>query len=115
MTVQIRSDSSLGRSAPKQDSAYRRALTVGIGGSAALHVVVVVLYSVVMTQWSPIETVLGVDSPSRLTNAMRVVRVVEIEGGYRITEKLWITFTPDIAIGDGEFIFFNHLGVSYSF
>ena len=58
---------------------HRRALTVGIGASAALHVVVIMLYSVLMTQWGPPETVLGVDSPSRSSSDMRVVRVVEIE------------------------------------
>ena len=80
MTVPTRSDSFLGWGTPeKHVMAHRRALTAGIAASAALHVLVVVLYSVVMTQWNPPETLLGVDSPSRTVNEMRVVRVVEIE------------------------------------
>lgn len=80
MTVPTRFDSFLGWGTPeKQVRAHRRALTAGIAASAALHVLVVVLYSVVMTQWNPPETVLGVDSRSRTVSEMRVVRVVEIE------------------------------------
>ena len=80
MTVPTQSDRSPGWGLPREHGrVHRRALTVGIGASAALHVVVIVLYSVVMTQWSPPETVLGVDSPSRSSSDMRVVRVVEIE------------------------------------
>ena len=80
MTVPTRSDSRLGWGAPeKQLTVHRRALTVGIAVSAVLHVLVVVVYSVVMTQWNPPETVLGVDSRSAISSDMRVVRVVEIE------------------------------------
>ena len=80
MTVPTQSDRSPGWGLPRERGrVHRRALTVGIGASAALHVVVIVLYSVVMTQWGPPETVLGVDSPSRSSSDMRVVRVVEIE------------------------------------
>ncbi len=80
MTVPIRSDSSLVWGAPKkQVTAHRRALTAGIAASAALHILVVVLYSVVMTQWDPPEAVLGVDSRSSISSDMRVLRVVEIE------------------------------------
>ncbi len=80
MTVPIRSDSSLRWGASeKQVLAHRRALIAGIAASAALHVLLVVLYSVVMTQWNLPETVLGVDSPSRTVSEMRVVQVVEIE------------------------------------
>jgi len=80
MTEPIRSDRSQGGSAPKQQgAAHRRALTLGIGISAALHVVLVVLYSVVMTQWIPRVTVVGVDSPFQARSDMRVVRVVEIQ------------------------------------
>ena len=80
MTVPTQSDRSPGWGLPREHGrVHRRALTVGIGTSAAFHVVVIVLYSVVMTQWSPPETVLGVDSPSRSSSDMRVVRVVEIE------------------------------------
>ena len=61
------------------DRAHRRALTVGIGTSAALHIVVIVLYSVFVTQWGPPETVLGVDSRSQSSSDMRVVQLVEIE------------------------------------
>ena len=80
MTVPTQSDRSPGWGLPREHGrVHRRALTVGIGTSAAFHVVVILLYSVVMTQWSPPETVLGVDSPSRSSSDMRVVRVVEIE------------------------------------
>ena len=80
MTVPTQSDRSPGWGLPREHGrVHRRAFTVGIGASAALHVVVIVLYSVFMTQWSPPETVLGVDSPSRSSSDMRVVRVVEIE------------------------------------
>ena len=80
MTVPTQSDRSPGWGLPREHGrVHRRALTVGIGTSAAFHVVLIVLYSVVMTQWSPPETVLGVDSPSRSSSDMRVVRVVEIE------------------------------------
>ena len=80
MTVPTQSDRSPGWGLPREHGrVHRRALTVGIGASAAFHVVVIVLYSVVMTQWGPPETVLGVDSPSRSSSDMRVVRVVEIE------------------------------------
>ena len=80
MTVPTQSDRSPGWGLPREHGrVHRRAFTVGIGASAALHVVVIVFYSVVMTQWSPPETVLGVDSPSQSSSDMRVVRVVEIE------------------------------------
>ena len=58
---------------------HRRALAVGIGASAALHISVIALYSVVITQWSPGETVLAVESRSGGFDDMRVVRVVELE------------------------------------
>ena len=80
MTVPIQSDRSQGGGAPKrQDVAHRRALTLGIGISAALHVLLVVIYSVVMTQWIPRVTIVGVDSPVEPSSDMRVVRLVEIE------------------------------------
>jgi hypothetical protein len=69
-----------GGGAPKQQAvAHRRALKLGIGISAALHILVVVLYSVVMTQWIPRVTVVGVDSPVQPSSDMRIVRVVEIQ------------------------------------
>ena len=58
--------------------AHRRALAAGIGASAALHVFFVLIYSVVVNQWGPAETVIAVESVSRFTSDMRVVRVVEI-------------------------------------
>ena len=80
MTAPMKSDRSPGRYVPGDHGrAHRRALAVGIGASAALHVVFVLLYSVVVTQWGPTETVLAVESVSRFTSDMRVVRVVEIE------------------------------------
>ncbi len=59
--------------------AYRRALAVGIGASAVLHILLVLIYSVVITQWSPGETLLGVESPALASGDMRVVQVIEIE------------------------------------
>ena len=80
MTEPIRTDRSQGGSAPKQQvAAHRRALTLGIGISAVLHILLVVLYSAVMTQWIPRVTVVGVDSPSQPSSDMRIVRVVEIQ------------------------------------
>lgn len=80
MTEPIRTDRSLGGDAPKQQvAAHRRALTLGIGISAALHILLVVLYSAVMTRWIPRVTVVGVDSPSQPSSDMRIVRVVEIQ------------------------------------
>jgi hypothetical protein len=77
----MKSDRSPGWHLPMdQGMAHRRALAVGIGASAALHVAVILLYSVVVTQWGPgpVETVLAVETVSRFTSDMRVVRVVEI-------------------------------------
>ena len=69
-----------GRDGPRdQARAHRRALAVGIGASAALHVLVIVLYSLIITEWSPRVTVLAVDSPYQSFDDMRVVRVIEIE------------------------------------
>ena len=80
MTAPMNSDRSPGRGVPRDRSmVHRRALAAGIGASAALHIGVIALYSVVITQWSPRETVLAVDSPSRAFSDMRVVRVIEIE------------------------------------
>ena len=36
-------------------------------------------------------------------------------GGYRLSEQFWITYTPELALGDGENIIFNHLGLLYKF
>jgi hypothetical protein len=55
-----------------------RALAVGIGASAVLHLVVILLYGVVVTQWGPGETPVAVQSASGFTSNMRVVRVLEI-------------------------------------
>ncbi|MCH7890009.1 MAG: hypothetical protein IH921_00760 [Gemmatimonadetes bacterium] len=80
MTVPMQSDRSPGGGVPREyDRAHRRALTVGIGTSAALHIIVIVLYSVFITQWGPPERGLGVDSRSRSSTDMRVVQLVEIE------------------------------------
>ncbi len=62
-----------------RETAERRALGVGIGASAVLHSGLILLYSVVLTQWGPRETLLDVESPERISSDMRVVRVVEIE------------------------------------
>ena len=58
--------------------AHRRALILGIGVSTLLHVVAVLLYSVVVKQWGPGETVLAVAAAPRTLTGMRVVRVIEI-------------------------------------
>ena len=79
MTARFNSDRSPGRDVPRDHGeAHRRALTVGIAASAALHIAVIVLYAVVITDWSPREAIMAVESPSRGFNDMRVVRVVEI-------------------------------------
>jgi len=76
----MQSECPLGQSAPTTPGrAYRRALAVGIGASVVLHIVLILLYSVVITQWSPGETLLGVESPALASGDMRVVRVIEIE------------------------------------
>lgn len=76
----MQSDRSSGRRGRHtHDQAHRRALRVGIGASAALHIALILLYSVVGTQWNPRETVLAVESPSRVSSDMRVVQVIEIE------------------------------------
>ncbi len=80
MTVPMRSHGSPALGEPRdQDRAHRRALAVGIGISAALHIVAILVYSVVITQWVPPATALGVDSESRTSSDMRVVQLVEIE------------------------------------
>ncbi len=80
MTVPMRSHDLPVLGEPReQDRAHRRAFAVGIGVSATLHVVAILVYSVVITQWIPPATALGVDSPSRTSSDMRVVQVVEIE------------------------------------
>ena len=79
MTAPMKSDRSPGWYAHEDHGmAHRRALAVGVGASAALHLVVILLYGVVVTQWGPGETVVAVQSVSRFTSDMRVVRVVEI-------------------------------------
>ena len=80
MTKSMRSDGSrvLGE-LREPDRAHRRALSVGIGVSASFHIVAILVYSVVMTQWNPPTSALGVDSRSQTSNDMRVVQVVEIE------------------------------------
>ena len=76
----MNSDRYPGRDVPRdRGMAHKRALTVGMGASAALHIGVVALYSLVITQWSPRETVFAVESSSRAFSDMRVVQVVEIE------------------------------------
>ena len=80
MTAPTQSDRSTERRGPKaHEKAHRRALSVGIGASAVFHALVVLLYSLVITQWGPRETVMAVASPTRTLTGMRVVRVVEIE------------------------------------
>ena len=79
MTAPMKSDRSPGRYAHKDHGmAHRRALAVGVGASAVLHLVVILLYGVVVTQWGPGETLVAVQSVSGFTSNMRVVRVVEI-------------------------------------
>ena len=67
-----------GRPQPRHEE-HRRALVAGIGASAVLHIALVLLYSVVIDQWGPRQTVLGVASAPRISSDMRVVQVVEIE------------------------------------
>jgi len=80
MTAPKNSDRSPGRDVARDHAMeHRRALALGIAASAALHIAVIVLYSVIITEWRPGETLVVVDSPSRGFDDMRVVRVVEIE------------------------------------
>ncbi len=80
MTAPMQSEGPPGKGVPMTpERAYTRALKVGIGASAVLHIVLVLLYSVVITQWSPRETLLGVESPALASGDMRVVQVIEIE------------------------------------
>ena len=75
----MKSDRSPGRYVPRNHGmAHKRALAVGIGASAVLHLVIILLYGVVVSQWGPRETVVAVQSLSGFTSNMRVVRVVEI-------------------------------------
>lgn len=79
MTGPIHSDRSPGRQVPTTHGrAHKRALAAGIGASAALHVLLILLYSVVMTQWGPEEMIIAVESSSRTLTGMRVVQLVEI-------------------------------------
>ena len=80
MKAPMNSDRSPGRDVPRdQGMAHRRALAVGFGASAALHILLILLYSVVITQWGPRETVLAVESPSRVSDDMRIVQLIEFE------------------------------------
>ena len=56
----------------------RHATLVGLGVSAVLHVILILLYAVGLDRWGPTEAVVGVLSPSTSFSGMRVVRVVEI-------------------------------------
>ena len=80
MKAPTRSDRPSGRHVQiTQEKAYNRALAVGIGASAVLHIVLILLYPVFMPQWSPPKTFLAVDSRSPVSSDMRVVQVIVIE------------------------------------
>ena len=57
---------------------HRRALALGFGLSASLHLILIVLYSFGLSEWGPRENLLGVESVARPFAGMRVVQVVEI-------------------------------------
>lgn len=79
MTAPMNSGRSQGRDVPRDHgTAHRRALVLGIGASAGLHLILILLYSVVITQWGLQETVLAVDSPSRVSGDMRVLQLIEL-------------------------------------
>lgn len=79
MTAPMNSGRSPGRDVPRDHgAAHRRALAVGIGASAGLHLILILLYSVVITQWGLRETVLAVDSPFRGSSDMRVLQLIEL-------------------------------------
>jgi hypothetical protein len=61
------------------DEVHRRALAVGIGASAVVHVFLILLYGSFMTEWGAPETVLALDSRASAFSDMRVIQVVEIE------------------------------------
>ena len=79
MTAPMETDRSSGRDKSRDHGmAHRRALAVGIGASAVLHIVLVLLYSTVITQWGPTETILVVESPTRFSDDMRIVQLIEL-------------------------------------
>jgi hypothetical protein len=59
-------------------ASHRRALAFGSGLSGAVHLLVIILYSLGVTEWGPTENTLGVESTARPFAGMRVVQVVEI-------------------------------------
>ena len=56
----------------------RHSTLVGLGVSAVLHVIFILLYAVGLNRWGPTEAVVAVQSPSTSFSSMRVVRLVEI-------------------------------------
>lgn len=59
-------------------ASHRRAIGVGFGLSAAVHLLVIILYSFGVTEWGPTENTLDVESVARPFSGMRVVQVVEL-------------------------------------
>jgi len=66
----------------------RHAMSVGLVISAALHVILVLLYAVGLDRWGPTEAVIGVRSLSNSFSGMQVVRVVEIISPESLLESI---------------------------
>ena len=64
--------------APKRGPYQRRSMAIGIGLSAVLHVIVILLYSLRVNEWGPPKSSFNVESVARPFFGMRVVRVVEV-------------------------------------
>ena len=59
-------------------ASQRRAITLGFVASGVVHLLVIVLYSLGLSEWGPTKNTLGVESDARPFSGMRVVQVVEI-------------------------------------
>ncbi len=57
---------------------HSRAMALGLGLSAALHALLIIMYAFGLTDWGPRESVVGVESVARTFPGMHVVQVVEI-------------------------------------
>jgi len=79
MTPATETDHTLGRNVPRTKAmAHKRAVVLGVSVSALLHIVAVVLYSVVIKEWGPGETIVAMAAAPRVVSGMRVVQIIEI-------------------------------------
>jgi hypothetical protein len=114
MTPATETHHTLGRHVPRTKAmAHKRAVVFGVGVSALFHIVAILLYSVVINEWGPGETVLAVIAAPRVVSGMRVVRIIEIgpsaptpEPPERIPEptvESQFEFSDDGAASSGDF------------